>query len=143
MMREQQTRRMKEFRSCLFYLSLIFFLIGFGPSLSWSAGGVYPERPINMVVPFAPGGALDLGSRVIADKIAEFLGQPLVSVYKPGGGGLLGVAFVAKAKSDGYTIVAAGPSTISLPTIVKKLDYKFDDLIPVGNVWENTPLACR
>ena len=132
-MKNQQTKRMKQFSSCLFYLSLIFFVIGFCPSLSWSAGGVYPDRPINMVVPFAPGGALDLGSRVIADKIAEFLGQPLVSVYKPGGGGSLGVAFVAKAKPDGYTVLAAAAGMISIPTIVKKLDYNFDDLVPVGS----------
>jgi len=132
MIKEQQTKRMKQFSSCSFYLLFVFLLIVLSPLLSWSVVAAYPDRPINMVVPFAPGGALDLGSRVIADKIADFLGQPLVSVYKPGGGGLLGVAFVAKAKSDGYTIAAAGPSTISLPTIVKKLDYKFDDLIPLG-----------
>jgi tripartite-type tricarboxylate transporter receptor subunit TctC len=132
MIKEQQTRRMKQLTSCSFYLPFIFLLMVFGSLPSWSVAAAYPDRPINMVVPFAPGGALDLGSRVVADKIAEFLGQPLVSVYKPGGGGLLGVAFVAKAKSDGYTIVAAGPSTVSLPTIVKKVDYKFGDLVPLG-----------
>jgi tripartite-type tricarboxylate transporter receptor subunit TctC len=132
MIKEQQTRRMKVFSSGLFCLSFIFLLVVFGPSLSWSAAGAYPDRPINMVVPFAPGGAMDLGSRVMADKIAEFLGQPLISVYKPGGGGSLGAAFVAKAKPDGYTILAGSPSFLSIPTIVKKLDYKFDDVIPAG-----------
>ena len=132
MIKEQQTRRIKQFDSCLFYLSFVSFLVLIGSSLSWSAGENYPTRPINMIVPFAPGGALDLGSRVVADRIAEFLGQPLVSVHKPGGGGSLGVAFVAKAKPDGYTVVAAGPGFICIPTITKKLDYKFDDLIPLG-----------
>jgi tripartite-type tricarboxylate transporter receptor subunit TctC len=132
MIKEQQTRRMKQFNSCPFYLPFIFLLIVFSPLLSWSAAA-YPDRPINMVVPFAPGGAMDLGSRVVADRIAEFLGQPLVSVYKPGGGGSLGVAFVAKGKPDGYTVLAAAAGMISIPTIVKKLDYNFDDLIPMGS----------
>jgi tripartite-type tricarboxylate transporter receptor subunit TctC len=138
MIKEQQTRRIKQFDSCLFYLSFVSFLVLIGSSLSWSAGGVYPDRPINMVVPFAPGGALDLGSRVVADRIAEFLGQPLVSVYKPGGGGSLGVAFVAKAKPDGYSVVGAAPGFICIPTITKKLDYRFDDLIPAG-MYGKTP----
>ena len=91
MMKKMQERRAKQFGGPLFYFLFILVLIGFGASLSWSAAGAYPDRPINMVVPFAPGGALDLGSRVVADRIAEFLGQPLISVYKSGGVGSLGV----------------------------------------------------
>ncbi len=83
----------------------IIFLVCF------MAGGItagpvaekYPDRPINLIVPYAPGGAADLGSKVLAEKMAEFLGQPIMSQYKPGGGGSLGAAFVAKAKPDGYT----------------------------------------
>jgi hypothetical protein len=56
MIKEQQTRRMKVFSSGLFCLSFILLLAVFGPSLSWSAAGAYPDRSINMVVPFAPGG---------------------------------------------------------------------------------------
>jgi tripartite-type tricarboxylate transporter receptor subunit TctC len=133
MIKKMQKRRTKQFGGCLFYFLFILVLIGFGPSLSWSASEIYPNRPINMVVGFAPGGAMDLGSRVMADKISEFLGQPLISVYKPGGGGSLGAALVAKAKPDGYTIIASAPNIHAFPTIVKKVDWKFDDLIPVGS----------
>jgi tripartite-type tricarboxylate transporter receptor subunit TctC len=110
----------------------IFCLTAFVFPSSPRAATAYPERPINMVVPFAPGGALDLGSKVMGDKIGEFLGQPLISVYKPGGGGSLGAAFVAKAKPDGYTVLAGAPTLLSVSTIVRKLDYKFDDIVPIG-----------
>jgi tripartite-type tricarboxylate transporter receptor subunit TctC len=129
---------MKRFLRRLGILTLLFLVVSFGVPLRHSRGENYPNRPVNMIVPFAPGGALDLGSRVIADKIGEFLGQPLVSVYKPGGGGSLGVAFTAKSKPDGYTVVGAAPGFICIPTITKKMDYKFDDLTPVG-MYGKTP----
>ena len=113
----------------LLYLFLAFFLLILP---SWAADRPYPEKPINMVVPWGAGGTGDMSSRLVADKIAEFLGQPIISVYKPGGGGTLGAGFVAKAKPDGYTILAASSSPILLAPILKKLDYKPDDFIPVG-----------
>lgn len=99
----------------------------------------YPDRPINMVVPWGQGGAGDFGSKVVAERIGEFLGQPLISVYKPGGGGSLGASFVAKAKPDGYTILVGNLSAHVLPPIIKKLDYKLDDFIPVG-IYGSAPL---
>lgn len=99
----------------------------------------YPNRPINMVVPYAPGGAADLGSKMVAEKIAEFLGQPFISVYKPGGGGSLGAAFVAKAKPDGYIVLVGSSTPLVLSPIVKKLDYKLDDFIPIG-IYGKTPI---
>lgn len=86
--------------SCLLSLLVIFLLVIFSFSLSQGAEK-YPTRSINMIVPYAPASGTDLGSKIMADKIAEFLGQPLISVYKPGGGGSLGAAFAAKAKPDG------------------------------------------
>ena len=71
--------------------------------LSGQAAEKYPVRPINMIIGYAPGGASDLGGKIIAEKMTEFLGEPLTPVYKPGGGGALAASFVAKAKPDGYT----------------------------------------
>jgi len=122
----------KRFVKSLFYLLFPFSLVGFIASSSWSAEATYPDRPVNMVVPYAPGGGADLGSKVVADKIAQFLGQPLISVYKPGGGGSLGAAFVAGAKPDGYTILVGSSTPLVLSTIVKKLDYKLEDFIHAG-----------
>jgi tripartite-type tricarboxylate transporter receptor subunit TctC len=103
----------------------------------WLLAGVavaaekYPSRPINLIVGFSPGGASDLGSKVLADKMAEFLGQPLVSIYKPGGGGALAASFLAKAKPDGYNVLVMA-SFMNLPPEIKKLDYKLDDFILTG-----------
>lgn len=132
MIRDNSHRGTSKFSWNLFSWTFFLFLIVFGPSESWSKEGTYPDRPINMVVPFGAGGAMDLGSKIMGDKISQFLGQPLISVYKPGGGGSLGSAFVARAKADGYTILAGSPTFLSIPTIAKKLDYSFHDFIPAG-----------
>jgi len=112
--------------------TLTFFLITFYSPQSWAVEKPYPNRPIAMVVPFAPGGGADLSSKPVADKMAEFLGQPLISVYKAGGSGALGAGFVAKAKPDGYTVLVGGPSLLVVAPITKKLDYKLDDFIFAG-----------
>jgi tripartite-type tricarboxylate transporter receptor subunit TctC len=86
-----------------------------------------------MIISYAPASGTDLGSKVMADKISEFLGQPLVSVYKPGGGGSLGAAYAAKAKPDGYTVLVASSSPLIISPIVKKMDYKMEDFILLGS----------
>ena len=93
----------------------------------------YPTRPISMVVPFTPGGGADLGSKVVAEKISPFLGQPVISEYKPGAGGGLGAALVAKAKPDGYTFVTGSQTTLMIAPMTKKdLGYSFEDFIQVS-----------
>ncbi len=99
----------------------------------------YPNRPINLVVPYAPGGASDLASKILADRMAEFLGQPFISQYKPGGGGSLGAALVAKTKPDGYTVLVGSSTPLVLSPIVKKMDYQLEDFIPLG-MYGETPI---
>jgi tripartite-type tricarboxylate transporter receptor subunit TctC len=125
-------------RSCFprFYLLLTFFLLATCVSLSF-ASEKYPNRPINMIVPYAPASGTDLGSKIIAGKIAEFLGQPLISVYKPGGGGSLGASLAAKAKTDGYTILAGSITPYVVSPVVKQLDYKLEDFILIGSYSKN------
>ncbi len=117
--------------------------------VSFVAGGItigpawgtekYPSRPIHLIVPYAPGGAADLGSKVVAERMVEFLGQPILSQYKPGGGGSLGAAFVAKAKPDGYTVLVGSSTPLVLSPIVKKMDYTLEDFIPLG-IYGYTPI---
>lgn len=122
------------------FMLAIGFLLTIGMT-AWTADGAekYPSRPINLIVPYAPGGAADLGSKIVADKMAEFLGQPIISQYKPGGGGSLGAALVAKAKPDGYTVLVGSSTPLVLSPIVKKMDYKLEDFIPMG-IYGETPI---
>jgi tripartite-type tricarboxylate transporter receptor subunit TctC len=105
---------------------LIFFVLALP---SWAADQHYPERSIRAIIPWAAGGITDFGSREIADKMSEFLGQSVICENKPGAGGILGTSFVSKAKPDGYSF-----SRCSSPfgTIVKKVDYRMDDFVHDG-----------
>ena len=91
----------------------------------------YPTRPVTMVVPFTPGGGADLGSKVVAEKIAPFLGQPIISEYKPGAGGGLGAALVSKAKPDGYTLLMASATYVVRANLYKVPYDPIRDFAPV------------
>ena len=132
--REQRILRPKTIMLAI----VLLLAIGISP---WTADGAekYPSRPITLIVPYAPGGASDLASKVVADKVSEFLGQPIVSQYRPGGGGSLGAALVAKAKPDGYTLLVGSSTPLVLSPIVKKMDYKLEDFIFLG-IYGETPI---
>ncbi len=79
--------------------------------LSASAGTVcaqsFPNRPVRIVVPASPGNPSDIVARIIGPKLSEYWGQPVVFENRPGAGGVLGTALVAKAAPDGYTLLIA------------------------------------
>src|SRR3990172_3777949 len=83
----------------------------------------YPQRPISLIVPFSAGGTVDLAFRLVAKEAERHLGQPIVVVNKPGGGGTVGVAAVATAKPDGYTIGQAPGQTVFVMPFLEKLPY--------------------
>jgi tripartite-type tricarboxylate transporter receptor subunit TctC len=83
----------------------------------------YPNKPIKLVVPWPPGQATDLSARLVAQKIAESLGQPLVIDNRPGAGGVIGSEVVAKSAADGYTLLAGSSGPISINPIVAKVSY--------------------
>src|SRR3954471_4907831 len=92
----------------------------------------YPNRPLHLVLGFAPGGAADYVSRVIGEPLGRALGQPVVIDNKPGAGSTIAAEFVARSAPDGYTILIASPSAISVnPALNPKLGYKPADLAPV------------
>lgn len=85
----------------------------------------YPERPITMVVPFAPGGGSDTLSRLVAQKVAEQQGASLVVENRPGGNTTIGARYVARAKPDGYTVLTAIDATMLFnPVLYKELSYE-------------------
>ena len=96
----------------------------------------YPNRPIRLVVPFAPGGGADIVARAVAAPLAKRLGQPVVVDNKPGGGATLGADLVAKAPADGYTLLYTTPGPqMANPYLMAKLPYDpVRDLVPVSEV---------
>ena len=83
----------------------------------------YPNRPVKVIVPWPPGQATDLAARIVAEKLAQALGQPFVIENKPGAGGMIGTETVVKAAPDGYTILAASSGPISIMPNLQKIPY--------------------
>jgi len=84
----------------------------------------YPSRPVKLVVPFPPGGSLDITGRLIAQRLSEMWGQSVVVENKPGAGGNIGADFVAKSPPDGYTILLGALSTHAVnPNLYAKMPY--------------------
>ena len=110
------------------------------PSLS-QAQSTWPSQSVKIVVPWATGGTVDMGARVIGQKIAEQTGQPVVVENKPGASSTIGFSQVLKASPDGYTLIAFESSYAILPSLFKKLNWDHsEDLAVVGAVFQ-TPMV--
>ncbi len=95
----------------------------------------YPNKPIRFLVGFAPAGAADYVARVISEPLAKALGQPVIVENRAGAGSSIAADLAAKAPADGYTILLASPSSISVnPALNPKLNYSARDLAPVTKV---------
>src|SRR5215467_14940012 len=102
----------------------------------------YPSRPIRIVVPQAAGSGVDLQARVLAQKLSEMFGQQVVVEDRPGANAIIGMEYVAKAASDGYTIVYAPVTSVTTNAFIyKNLPYQpLRDFAPITQATEN-PLA--
>ncbi len=98
-----------------------------------SASSIYPQKPLQFIVPYAPGGAGDIFARTVAQKLSTSLGQQVVVVNRPGANGIIGMEQVAKAPPDGYTVVMGNSAPMVLnPSLYPKLPYDpVKDFAPV------------
>ena len=96
----------------------------------------YPSKPITLIIPFTPGGGTDIMGRMMAEKLGQTLGKPVVVSNKPGAGGTIGTELAARAEPDGYTLMIGSVSTISInPSLYKKSAINpLRDLTPVSPV---------
>jgi len=103
------------------------------------AGGAaaqqYPERPVRMIVPFAPGGPSDVIGRVVAAKLTEAWGHQVVVDNRAGAGGNVGMGLAANASPDGYTMIMVSSSFVVNPSLYAKIPYDpYKSFVPVSNV---------
>ena len=116
-------------------LSLVALLAGLSVVGHVQAQSTYPQKPVRLIVPFAPGGASDILARTLGQKLSETTGQAFVIENKPGAGGTLGAELVAKSPADGYTLLLADVAVHTIaPKLYPKLGYTQEQLLPVINL---------
>ena len=112
-------------------LVLVLFLIG------TASAQTYPSRPIRLILPFAAGGMVDVPGRILAQKLSESLGQPLVVENRAGAGSTIGAEYVAKSKPDGYTLMITSTTHVISASLYKPLPYDpLRDFAPVMKLAE-------
>ena len=111
----------------------MFAVIAMALTCSMAPAQTYPTRPIRYVVPFAPGGTTDILGRIVAQRLQEAWGQPVLVENRPGAGGAVGAEMTAKSPPDGYTIMGGTISTHAInPSVYAKLSYDpIKDFAPV------------
>jgi tripartite-type tricarboxylate transporter receptor subunit TctC len=92
--------------------------------VSVTAHAEYPDRPVRIIVPFAPGGAVDSIARIIADRISGPLGQSVVVENRPGAGSVVGTGIAARAEPDGYTLLLGTASALMINPLLQDLPYE-------------------
>src|SRR5215470_8023365 len=113
-------------------LSILFTVAG-----AAHAQDAYPSRPVRVVVPYAPGGAVDIVARIVTEQMRQALGQPFIIENKPGAFGILGLEELARAKADGYTLMFGNNNANVITPILypKKMTIDVDrDVVPVARV---------
>lgn len=112
-------------------LAVAFLVATLSPS-AWAEEKSYPNRPIEFIITYPPGGPTDTAVRIIQSPLQAALGVPIILTNKGGAAGALGTDFVAKAKADGYIVLATPPSSFTLaPVLNPSIAYKYTDFAAV------------
>lgn len=109
------------------------------PALA-AASSDYPKRPIQVVVPYGPGGVVDVVSRVVAEHMGQTLGQPVIIQNRPGANANIGPSLVSTAAPDGYTLLASSSSTVVNPMTEKNIGWGRDSFTPIARVAQSPNL---
>ena len=125
-------------RYLLGFMSIALFLISMnsfseGMQDQGNAGGDYPRRPIEIVVPFGAGGSSDLMSRQVAQIMENYVDVPVNVINKPGGGGIDGMVYAKNTPADGYTMFQVTPSHAIATALERPNANLLDDFAPIGN----------
>jgi tripartite-type tricarboxylate transporter receptor subunit TctC len=120
------------------------FALGVVPTRTQGQETKFPSKPVEIVVPFAPGGSLDIGTRVLVEPLSRELKVPVIIKNQAGGGGLTGATSFFNAKPDGYTMLAASPAAI-ISNVQLSKNPSFDprkDFLPVGQAGVSPIAMC-
>jgi tripartite-type tricarboxylate transporter receptor subunit TctC len=111
-------------------LTVAAFFVAFAAPV---AAESFPERPVRILVPYAPGGITDIAARIVGGKLGEYWGRQVVVENRPGGNGLIAMTAAVRAEPDGYTLVMASGGDVSLnPALLEKMPYDVErDLVPI------------
>ncbi|HJY77440.1 MAG TPA: tripartite tricarboxylate transporter substrate binding protein [Burkholderiales bacterium] len=105
-----------------------------------AAAQTWPARPIQMVVPYAPGGIVDFIARTLGQRLSQQVGQPVVIDNRAGAGGMIGIEYTARSSADGHTLVLMDPAVVINPVLQEKALYEMKDLATVA-VIGSSPLV--
>lgn len=117
--------------ACLLLVIFWMMLLGVANGV-FGKETTFPNKPIELVCPWGPGGSTSMGGRIIAGTLSELIGTPVVLNYKTAGGGVAGAVYVARAKPDGYTLLINNSSINGIFLAIRSVDYKNSDFEPLA-----------
>jgi tripartite-type tricarboxylate transporter receptor subunit TctC len=114
---------------------LAFVLTASFPASDAFAQSSYPTRPIRLLVPFAPGGGVNVVARIVGKRVSEKLGQPILVESKPGGGGAIATGELMRSEPDGYTLLMTTSAHATLPKLNKLAWHPSNDFTPIAGIY--------
>src|SRR5436190_22707127 len=118
---------------CALHCTWALVLALIGGAVQAAAVQAYPNKPVRMVVPYAPGGVADIVARLLAERLSQNLGQPVVVLNKDGAGTIIGTDYAAKSTADGYTLLLTSTAIVMNSSAGRKLPYDLQrDLTPLS-----------
>lgn len=104
----------------------------FAASPFTASASEWPDKPIQIILPYSAGGAVDVLTRIVAKEMSEDLGQPIIIQPRPGGEGNIAASAVANAAPDGHTLLSSSAVITSIPALFDNIEWKTEDFAPVG-----------